>query len=179
MGDLLRDPAGPWWDDTQTEDVRESRDDILRQAMLDARDELTKRQALDPEAWTWGHLHQLDLHHSTLGESGVGVLERLFNRDGFDVGGGSSIVDATGWDAAQGYGVTAAPSMRMVVSLADFDRSRYINLTGVSGHPGSSHYGDQTELFVNGDYLPWAFSRDAVVAAGQDTLVLTPAADPD
>ena len=48
--------------------------------------------------------------------------------------------------------------MRMVVSLADFDRSRYINLTGVSGHPGSSHYGDQTELYVNGEYLPWAFS---------------------
>jgi len=175
--DLLREPISPWWDDKQTEDIVESRDDILRQAMLDARDELTRRQALDPGEWTWGHLHQLDLRHSTLGESGVGALERLFNREGFGVGGGSGIVDATGWDAAQGYGVTAAPSMRMVVSLADFDRSRYINLTGVSGHPGSSHYGDQTELFVNGDYLPWAFSRDAVTAAGEDTLVLTPAAD--
>ncbi len=172
---LLRDPAGPWWDDKTTDDVVESRDDILRQAMRDARDELTKRQSLDPDDWTWGHLHQLDLRHATLGESGVMPLERLFNRGGHDVGGGSSIVDATGWDAAQGYGVTAAPSMRMVVSLADFDRSRYINLTGVSGHPGSSHYSDQTELFVEGDYLPWAFSRDAVVEAGTDTLVLSPA----
>ncbi len=179
VSDLLRDPAGPWWDDQQTDDVRESRDDILRQAMLDARDELTRREALDPDEWTWGHLHQLDLHHSTLGESGVGALERLFNRNGIGVGGGSSIVDATSWDAAEGYGVTAAPSMRMVVSLADFDRSRYINLTGVSGHPGSSHYGDQTELFVNGDYLSWAFSRDAVVAAGQDTLLLTPTIESD
>ena len=46
-----------------------------------------------------------------------------------------SIVNATGWDAVEGYDVTAAPSMRMVVSLADFDDSRWINLTGVSGHP--------------------------------------------
>jgi penicillin amidase len=172
---LLRDPAGPWWDDKETEDVIESRDDILRQAMRDARDELTKRQALDADDWTWGHLHRLDLHHSTLGESGVAPIERLFNRDGHEVGGGPSIVDATKWDATLGYDVTAAPSMRMVVSLADFDRSRYVNLTGVSGHPGSSHYDDQTELYVNGEYLPWAFSRDAVVEAGDDTLVLSPA----
>ena len=147
--------------------------------MLDARDELTRRQALDPEDWTWGGLHTLDLHSATLGESGIAPIERLFNRDGNRVGGGGSIVDATTWDAALGYGVTAAPSMRMVVSLADFDRSRYINLTGVSGHPGSSHYGDQTELYVEGDYLPWAFSRDAIVEAGEDTLTLTPAATSD
>ncbi|WP_107704551.1 penicillin acylase family protein [Nocardioides allogilvus] len=177
--DLLADPAGPWWDDSETEDVTESRDDILSQAMRDARDELTMRQSLDAADWTWGHLHQLDLHHSTLGESGVAPIERLFNRDDRGVGGGPSIVDATSWNAALGYGVTAAPSMRMVVSLADFDASRYINLTGVSGHPGSSHYGDQTELFVNGDYLPWAFTRDAVVEAGVDTLVLTPAGAAD
>ena len=158
-----------------TEDVTETRDDILRQAMIDARDELTRRQARDPDDWTWGHLHRLNLHSSTLGESGVAPIERLFNRDGYGVGGGSSIVDATSWDAAEGYDVTAAPSMRMVVSLADFDGSRWINLTGVSGHPASSHYADQTELYVDGDYLPWAFSRDAVVEAGDDTLVLRPA----
>ena len=175
--ELLRDPAGPWWDDKQTEDIVETRDDILLHAMLDARDELTRLQSLDASEWTWGHLHELNLRHATLGESGVGPLEWLFNREDHGVGGGSSTVDATGWDASQGYGVTAAPSMRMVVSLADFDRSRYINLTGVSGHPGSSHYSDQTELFVNGEFLPWAFSREAVEAAGEDTLLLTPAAD--
>ncbi|MCW2835245.1 MAG: penicillin acylase family protein [Nocardioides sp.] len=177
VSELLRDPLSPWWDDRATDEVVESRDDILRQALLDARDELTRRQALGPDEWSWGDLHRLDLRHSSLGESGVRPLEWLFNREDHRVGGGSGIVDATGWDAAEGYGVTAAPSMRMVVSLADFDRSRYINLTGVSGHPGSSHYSDQTELFVNGDYLPWAFSRDAVVEAGENTLVLTPAAD--
>ncbi len=69
--------------------------------------------------------------------------------------------------------------MRMVVSLADLDRSRWINLTGVSGHPASSHYADQTELWVAGDYLPWAFSRDAVEEAGEDSLTLVPDAGDD
>ena len=107
---------------------------------------------------------------------GIGPVERLFNRDGWEVGGGSSIVDATSWNAVDGYDVTAAPSMRMVVSTADWDDSRWINLTGVSGHPASSHYSDQTELYVDGQTLPWAFTRDAVDAAAEDTLVLTPAA---
>lgn len=170
---MLTEPAGPWWDDAETDEV-ETRDDILRQAMVEARDELTRRQSRDPRRWTWGHIHRMNLHSSTLGESGVAPVERLLNRDGWEVGGGSSIVDATAWNAVEGYEVTAAPSMRMVVSLADFDDSRWINLTGVSGHPASSHYSDQTELFVAGETLPWAFSREAVEAAADDRLVLTP-----
>ncbi len=172
---MLSEPAGPWWDDVETDEV-ERRDEILRQAMIEARDELTRRQARDPRRWTWGHVHRMDLHHATLGESGVAPVERLFNRDGWEVGGGSSIVDATSWNAVEGYEVTAAPSMRMVVSLADFDDSRWINLTGVSGHPASSHYSDQTELYVAGQTLPWAWTREAVEAAADDTLVLTPPA---
>jgi penicillin amidase len=172
---MLSEPAGPWWDDVGTEEV-ETRDDILRAAMIEGRDELTRRQSRAPRRWTWGFLHRMNLHHAALGGSGVAPVERLFNRDGWEVGGGSSVVDATSWIAAEGYEVTAAPSMRMVVSLADWDDSRWINLTGVSGHPASSHYSDQTELFVAGETLPWAYGRDAVEAAAEDTLVLTPAA---
>lgn len=174
VSQMLRKPAGPWWDDALTEDVVETRDDILRQALIAARDEATERMDLDVDDWEWGRLHHLDLRHSTLGESGIGPIERLFNRVGGEIGGGSSIVNATSWDATAGYEVTAAPSMRMVVSLADFNDSRYINLTGVSGHPASSHYGDQTDLYLDGDYLPWAFSRDVVEQTYDDRLVLEP-----
>lgn len=174
VSDLLGRPGSPWWDDKLTTGVRETRDDVLRQAMLDARDELTRRQALDSDDWTWGHLHRLDLHDPTLGESGIGPVEWLVNRDGWEVDGGSSAVDAAAWDAADGYDVVSAPSMRMVVSLADWDDSRWINLTGVSGHPFDDHYTDQTDLYVRGETLPWAFTSDAVERAGDDVLTLEP-----
>jgi penicillin amidase len=177
VGQMLSEPAGPWWDDARTDDVVETRDDILRASLIDARDEMTRRQSRDPRLWEWGRLHRMDLRNASLGESGIGPVERLFNRTGWEVGGGSSIVDATSWDAVEGFEVTAAPSMRMVVSLADWDDSRWINLTGVSGHPTSAHYSDQTELFVDGETLPWAFSRGAVEAVAEDRLVLTPASD--
>ncbi len=177
MERLFTEPNSPWWDDVTTELEVETRDDVIRAALLAARNEMTALLAPRAGDWSWGALHTLDLRSSTLGESGIGVVERLFNREGWEVGGGSATVDATSWDAAEGYAVTAAPSMRMVVSLSDLDDSRWINLTGVSGHPFSEHYTDQTELWVEGETLPWAFSRDDVLASAADTLLLVPPED--
>lgn len=173
--DLLTRPDDPWWDDKLTEDVQETRDDILERALREARDELTRRLALDAGEWTWRDLHRLDLRGP--GADRPWPLAGLADRTGWRVGGGPATVNATAWDAAQGYGVTSAPSMRMVVSLADLDESRWIALTGVSGHPYHPHYTDQTDLWAAGETLPWLFTRDAVADAGGDRLTLTPAAD--
>lgn len=175
MRRLLAQPDSPWWDDTETEGVIESRDDILGQAMADARDELVRRQARRAVDWTWGHQHVMNLENQSVGQSDVGLVRSLFNRGGYEVGGGGEIVDATKWDAAAGeYDVTAAPSMRMVVSLADFDDSTWVNLTGVSGHAFNPHYVDQTDLWVEGKHLAWPYTRKAVDGAGEDTLTLVP-----
>jgi penicillin amidase len=171
--ELLARPDDPWWDDVATDRV-ETRDDIVRAAMLQARDDLTADVSPSPNEWTWGRLHQLRLESSTLGRSGVGAVERLFNRGGWDLGGSGSAIDATFWDAREGFDVVTAPSMRMVVSLANLDDSRWVNLTGVSGHAFSPHYTDQTDLMVEGRTLPWAFSRKAVDDAGEDVLRLVP-----
>jgi penicillin amidase len=174
---LLRQPDSQWWDDEATEGVVEDRDMILSQAMRDARDELTRKLALSPRRWAWGRLHQLNLENQSLGQSGVALVREIFNRGPFEVGGGGASVDATNWDATNGYGVTSAPSMRMVVDLGDLDRSRWVNLTGASGHVASGHYRDQTPLWVGGDTLAWVFGRAAVRKSSEDRLVLEPAAD--
>jgi penicillin amidase len=177
MTELLEDPVDAYWDDVTT-DERETRDVVIERAMRDARDELTSRQAVRAVEWTWGGLHELDLRSQPLGEWGNGAERALFNRGGLDVGGGGTSVNATAWDAASGYDVSTAPSMRMVVSLDGtdgLDRSRWVSLTGVSGHAFDAHYTDQTERWLDGRTLPWPFSEDAVRDATEDTLVLTPA----
>ncbi|ONI71650.1 penicillin acylase family protein [Kribbella sp. ALI-6-A] len=172
MRNLVRQPNNSWWDDLRTPQ-RESRDDIMREALVQARAEITTKMAREPSNWQWGRLHRLTLTNQTLGTSGIGVVEKLFNRGPYELGGGSSVVNATGWDASKGYGVTATPSMRMVVDLSDFDKSRWINLTGVSGHAFTDNYTDQTELWVKGETLPWAFSKGAVEARREHTLTFT------
>ncbi|QIX28856.1 penicillin acylase family protein [Nocardioides sp. JQ2195] len=172
VSDLVERPADPYWDDRSTDDV-ETRDDILRAALLAASDEIIRLMSRRPGEWEWGQLHRLELRNQTLGTSGIGLVEALFNRS-HKIGGGSSLVNATSWNAAEGYEVTSAPSMRMVVSLADFDDSRWINLTGNSGHAFHANYTDQAELFVEGKTLPWAFTKDAVEAREEHRLTLTP-----
>ncbi|TCO48471.1 penicillin amidase [Kribbella antiqua] len=172
MHNLLAEPNSIWWDNTGT-GQRESRDDILREAMIDARQEITQKMARDPANWQWGKLHKLTLTNQTLGTSGIGVVEKLFNRGPYELGGGSSIVNATAWDASKGYAVTATPSMRMVVDMSDFDKSRWINLTGVSGHTFTSNYTDQTDLWVKGQTLQWAYTKGAVEATREHSLTFT------
>ncbi len=175
---LLDRPMSIWWDDVGTDEVRETRDDILRQAVLDARDDMTMMQARDSEEWSWGHIHNLTLENPTMGTSGIGFVERLFNRGPYEVSGGAGAVDATSWDAAEGFDVTAAPSMRMVVDLSNFDESRWIQITGESGHAYNGNYADQTSMWVDGETVPWPYTSDAVHAASEHELVLTPGDQP-
>ncbi|MGH3356969.1 MAG: penicillin acylase family protein, partial [Nocardioidaceae bacterium] len=171
---LLEDPNSHWWDDVRTENVTETRDDVLEGAMVEARYEMTRRQARDPRLWTWGHLHQLELVHEPLGTSGIGGVERVFNRGPYKMGGGDSVVDATGWTATRGYAVDTVPSMRMVVSLARLDASRWVNLTGTSGHVYNAHYSDQFDLWRDCETTPWPFSRRSVEDAAVDELTMRP-----
>jgi penicillin G amidase len=171
---LLEAPDDPFWDDVSTDDVVERRDTILREAIRDGRDEMTRLQGKDPANWAWGRLHALTLRDATFGSSGIGPIEALVNRGPVEVGGGLSIVQATGWTAPNGFATNWVPSMRMVVDLADLDASRWIDLTGVSGHPYHDYYGDQTELWSTGGTLPMRWDPDTIRAEAATTLRLDP-----
>src|SRR5665647_3178978 len=138
----------------------------------------TCRRRSGPTAadWQWGRLHIAAPEHPVLGGDGIpGPVRRLFNPRPLAVGGGSSIVNATSWDAASGsFAVTDAPSMRMVVDLADLDVSTWVTMTGTSGHPGSVHYTDQFDTWAAGETFPWPFSLDAVHEASVRELTLRP-----
>jgi penicillin amidase len=179
---ILPDATDPWWTmsttaffGTDTNKAHHStRDQLLEQAMKDARYELTAKLGKDINTWSWGRLHKLDLKNQTLGTDGPGVLKWLLNRGPWQLSGGEAAVDASGWNAAGGYDVVWVPSMRMIVNLEDFDKSRWINLTGASGHAYNAHYTDQTDEWANNELLPWYFSDDRVDAAAKAKMALTP-----
>lgn len=173
---LLDKPNSFWWrtPDTRLEDGARNRDELLAKAMEDARWELTAKLGKDISRWSWGRLHQLVLQNQTLGKEGPDLVKQLLNRGPWNLSGGQDAVDATGWNAAGGYHVTWVPSMRMVVSLENFDKSGWINLTGASGHAFHDNYTDQTSQWARGELLPWAFSEKAVDKATTDTMALVP-----
>ena len=172
---LWDSPKDTWWDDVRTTDKVETRDDAVVRALDEAATELTGLQGADPAAWNWGKLHTLTVTNQTLGKSGIGLIERLFNRGPVTTSGGGSIVNATGWNPADGYTVTWIPSMRMVLDFADLDNSTWVHLTGASGHAYNSHYVDQLDAWQTGTTYAWPFSVAAVNAVAKDHLILKPA----
>ncbi|MFI8291554.1 penicillin acylase family protein [Streptomyces sp. NPDC085614] len=171
---LAARPDDPWWSNSRDPRGLRTRDDVLRAALDDAAAELSGRLGDDPRAWRWGALHTLTLRNETIGTGGPAPVQWLLNHEPLEVGGGSATVDATGWDASQGYEVNWVPSMRMVIDFADFDASRWINLTGASGHAFHAHYDDQTDLWREGGTLAWPSGRAAVATATKDRLTLHP-----
>jgi penicillin amidase len=119
-------------------------------------------------------LHTATFQNQSLGESGVGPIEALFNRGPFAVSGSGSVVNATLWKATEGYQVTQLPSMRMLVDLSDLDNSLTVNTTGQSGHAYNAHYIDLANLWRTIQYYPMLWSRDRVIPSSPQQLTLTP-----
>ncbi|MFE2041825.1 penicillin acylase family protein [Streptomyces sp. NPDC059477] len=174
---LMDEPDSDWWTTPESGNGRpaaDNRDELFERAMIDARWELTSKLGKDIDTWSWGRLHRLFLENQTLGTEGPSFLQYALNRGPWNLGGGEGTVNATGWNAAGGYGVVWVPSMRMVVNLDDLDKSKWINLTGASGHAYSAHYTDQTDEWADGELLDWAFTEQAVEDGTIDTLTLKP-----
>ncbi|WP_419819279.1 penicillin acylase family protein [Glaciibacter flavus] len=171
VGTLLGQPDSPWW--TNKKIGVSGRDEMLAYAAKKAWEEGTDAMGGDPSTWRWGSLHTLELTNASFGESGVPPLEWLFNRGPYELPGSTSVVDALGWDATENtYDVHWVPSMRQVISLADFDQSTWINLSGESGHAFHPNYADQTTLWQQNQTRPWLFTPKAYQKAAKDTLVL-------
>ncbi|UCG40540.1 MAG: penicillin acylase family protein, partial [Acidimicrobiia bacterium] len=171
--DLLDEPGDAWWDDVTTE-ATEDRDTLLARVLADAWATAEERMGDDPAGWRWGDLHTATFENQTLGQSGVGLIEAIFNRGGFEPGGTGSVLNATRWRNPESFEVTWGPSMRMIVDLADFSASRSVHTTGQSGHAYHLHYIDQASLWEVGEYHPMRWTRAQVEADLQGRLILVP-----
>lgn len=172
---LLQEPDSPWWDDTTTAEVIESRDDMLLRAFAATIETMEQEYGKDPASWPqWGDLHSATFRNATLGDSGIAPVENLFNRGPFPVGGGESLVNATSWTASESFEVDELPSMRMIVDLSDLNGSASVNTTGQSGHAASPHYDDMIELWRTNQYYPMLWREQAIASGAEAHLRLAP-----
>jgi penicillin amidase len=170
---LAQQPDAVWWDKANTDTV-ETTDDIILEALTNTVDWFEENVGEDMNEWTWGSLHTATFVSQPLGQSGIAPIEALVNRGPFAADGGSTTVNAASWSWSQPAGIRGHVSMRMIVDMADFEASRTVIPTGQSGHPYHPHYDDMIPLWLNGEYHPMLFGRDAVGAAAVDHLILQP-----
>jgi penicillin amidase len=170
---LMAQPDSPWFDDRTTPQV-ETRDDMVQRSLTDAITWLASAYGDDPEKWTWGRLHTKTFVHQPLGQSGIGLLEKLFNSPTIPARGDPFTVDAASFDGQHPFAMTGGVSQRTIADLSELDNSRMIHTTGQSGQLFNRHRQDMISLWQAVEYGPMPFSRAAVEANGVAVLTLTP-----
>jgi penicillin amidase len=172
---LLRDPINEWWDDVNTPDFAETRDDILRRSFIEAQVATFDALGDNRDDWQWGNMHTETFVSNPLGMSGIGLIENTVNVGPVPTGGGSAVVNATAWDFSEGdLAVQAVPALRMIIDLEDFANSVSMHTTGQSGHPFSDHYSDMVDSWRNIDYHTMLWTREQVEDAAENVLRLQP-----
>ena len=163
--------TSPWFDNVNTNNIKETVGTLLHQAALDVTETLGSRIGHDPTKWLWGKVHQLE-------------FVSPIRREGFGkglVGGGSHPFPGSGETLCRGiydfndpFGVTVSASLRMVVDLGDNDKVLAVLPGGVSGRLFNPHTKDQIKAFVHGNKVYWWFSDAAIQKHSKTTLVLSP-----
>src|SRR5262245_14524035 len=111
---LMQKPDDVWWDDVNTRDMTETRDDILIRSFREAYDATVKALGADRSKWKWGSLHTTTFVSNPLGVSGIDLIESIVNRGPVATSGSIDAVNATSWSAASGnFGARSGPSERV------------------------------------------------------------------
>ncbi|HMU92908.1 MAG TPA: penicillin acylase family protein [Anaerolineales bacterium] len=174
MRHMAENPNDPFWDDKTTPDVTETMQDMIQKSFPQGIAELQEIFGKDMSKWKWGDMHASTFRNGTLGESGVSLIEDLFNRGPFPTSGGEAIVNATGWSVKDGYETNWLPSMRMIVDLGDLNNSVTVHTTGESGHAYHPHYADMAPMWAGIQYYPMWWNQDSVIGDAEGHLILKP-----
>ncbi|MDX6670193.1 MAG: penicillin amidase [Solirubrobacteraceae bacterium] len=126
-----------------------------------------------PDGWAWGSVRTLTLRHPAGARK---PFDRVFNLGPIPYAGDTNTVSQA---ATPPLDPRCDPlylaTLRIVMDVGDWDRTRVVLAGGQSGNPLSPHYSDLFEVWRRGSAVPFVFSEDAVVAATVSTLELRPA----
>ncbi len=147
---ILMDPKSIWFRDT-------TRRGVLARSLREAQAELTKQQGPDPKKWSWGRIHTLTLAHA-LGNNKL--LAPFFSLGPYPIDGDGVTVSNSYYRHSRPYDQVVGASHRMLVTLSEPIRSRFVIVAGQAGNPVSPHYSDQVEPWSSGQTSQFAGSAD-------------------
>ena len=165
---ILEQPESHWFDLGNGE----TRDEVLRTVLRETVDFLKDEIGPQVKNWTWGNLHRLVFPHP-LGRGTL--LQRIFNRGPYSVGGDNSTIWLTSFSKLDLRTENlVGPPFRFIADLGDWRNSLGLLAPGQSGHPGSQHYADQVEAWFTKGYHPMLYTREDVEQNASAILHLRP-----
>lgn len=161
---------GEWWDNINTPNVVETREDIVMISFAQTWESLVKDFGDDPSQWTWDKVHTLE-HQHPFGQ--VEWLRKYFNVGPFPIVGTREVINnlAFPYDETGFYKVNSGPSTRRIIDFSDIENSISILPTGQSGNPLSKHYKDQAEMYVNGEFRKMMMNKQEIEETAESVLI--------
>jgi penicillin amidase len=163
------------FDDVTTNET-ETRDIIFKRAFSRTIEELTTEYGKNITKWSLGEANKISFNHIPFGQSGVPLLQKIFNSDEIKPSGGRYTVNLFMMvregesETKDGFG----PPQRMIIDTGNWDSMQTINHTGQSGHMFSKNRNDQIHIWENNGYHDMPFTKSAVQKTAVDKLTLNP-----
>jgi penicillin amidase len=138
---------------------------LAARALVQAVAGLAATEGPDPAAWRWAGPHVARFEHPLLR-----FLPVLGPRSRLEAAtGGDEWTVSRGGISREGFRHVHGAGLRLVADLADPDRTLAIIATGQSGHPLSSHWGDQLAAWREG--RPLLLNRQPTQISGEFRLL--------
>jgi penicillin amidase len=175
-----------FFDNLQTPQI-ETRDDIIRESLVDALKDLEEKHGKEIKYWQWGNIHKVTFKHMFSGASGL--VDKLLNIGPFDIGGDGTTVFNTEYSfdrlfssennslnstRSKPFENVLGPSMRYIFDFSQPEYLHFILPTGQSGNFISEHYNDMSQMWLKGRYIKLPLSKEKFENISRDKMILMP-----
>ncbi|PJE36699.1 penicillin acylase family protein [Pseudooceanicola lipolyticus] len=161
----LETPTAPFGPDPEA-----GRNSLLASTLRGTLYDLTEKFGPDTSTWAWGKLHHAYFEHPLSRDLGSNWIDLADVGPAPKPGSASTIMHAAYRESD--FRVTTGASVRFVLDVGDWDKSRCITAPGQSGDPRSPFYDNLFEPWARGEYVPFLYSDAAIDAAVSQRITL-------
>lgn len=166
---MILENKATWIDNVQTKDKKETMDDLIVQAAIQAKKELTQKYGADLNNWTWGKDHQIaytnPIRRNGLGKEWLGVAPQPMG------GSGETLYRSLyKYNTPEEIGFSAC--LRMVADMADNEKVLAVINGGTTARTFHPNHKDQVEAYASGKKLYWWFSDKKIQENAKAKLIL-------
>lgn len=158
------------FDDIQTDSV-ETKEDMVIKSMQEAILFLSDSLGSEPYEWRWEQLHTITFEPPLFAQAAEDpeapsslrmIVDNVLSKGPYEVQSHGMSVNNGQYRWNKPFEMILGPSLRRISDLSDMSKSKSVLPTGQSGNPLSDYYGDQTELWLNGQYR-WLYQDSTVL----------------
>ena len=174
----LIDTESSLFDNLSTDSV-ETKEDMVVRSMQDAILFLSDSLGSEPFEWRWEQLHTLSLEPPLLSRAAEDpeapgalklIVSNILSKGPYKVPSHGMSVNNGQYRWNNAFEMILGPSIRRISDLSDMSKSKSILPTGQSGNPLSDYYGDQTDMWLNGQYR-WLY-QDSTLFEEEDIATM-------